>query len=159
MNKNISAGFQLVVDSWENDGDSPKTITLYGLSKEKVLFFLEFLKGFDSDDERFCNQGVEDELLIQYVDKVLLRHPSVAREIVEEYDLGHTVEDIPDEQNFSHYVSDSYYQIVVDLLGSPENSYYQDEHNFCRVFESAEVYFVPNEIINVTRNFGYEKAN
>ena len=153
MNKNISAGFQLVVDSWENDADSPKTITLYGLSREKVLFFLDFLKGLDSDDERYSNQGIEDELLIEYVNEVLLRHPSVAREIVEEYDLGHTVEDIPDEQDFSYYVSDSYYQIIVDLLGSPENSYYQDEHNFCRVFESAEVYFVPNEIVNVTKDF------
>jgi len=153
MNKNISAGFQLVVDSWENDGDSPKTITLYGLSKEKVLFFLDFLKGFDSDDERFCNQGVEDELLIEYVDKVLLRHPLVAREIVKEYGLGYTVEDIPDEQDFSDYVSDSYYRIVVDLLGSPENYHYQGEHNFCRVFEGAEVYFVPNEIANVTKDF------
>lgn len=156
MNNNIKAGYQLIIDSWENDWDSFKSITLSGLSKEEVHFYIDLLKNFDSascHDGGFGNESIDDNELVDYVNEVLLRHPLVSEEITKNYNLGKVEDDFDEDHEFSDYVRDSYYVLVTDLLDRPESEYYRSEHNFCRVFERVNVYLIPNEIINVTNEF------
>lgn len=156
MNYNIKAGYQLIIDSWENDWDSFKSMTLSGLSKEEVHFYIDLLKNFDSEschEGGFGNESIDDNVLVDYVNTVLLRHPLVSEEITKNYNLGKVEDDFDEDDEFSNYVRDSYYLLITDLLDSPESEYYRSEHNFCRVFERVNVYFIPDEIINVTAQF------
>ena len=156
MKHNIKAGYHLLIDSWENDLDSFKSVILSGLSKVAVEFYIDLLKNFVSascQEGAFGNEAVDDNKLVVYVNGVLSRHRSVADEISIKYNLGKIREDFDKDAAFSNYVHESYYRLITDLLGLPESEYYRLEHNFCRVFEGINVYFMPDEIINVTNQF------
>ena len=129
----IQAGYMLQVTSWENDGDNYNTITLTGLTKEKVKFYLELLQYFNgAKDQDFGNMYYSsDEEYQEAVDTIT--------EFVKSY-IGLVL--TPDE--FEHITQEPA-NYMSQLLGNGEN------YTFRR-FDSAKVYFIPMELLEVSDN-------
>lgn len=140
---NIQAGYQLHVSTWENDGDSSKQLILSGLTENDVKFYLAVLHHFKSTNAHkggFGNAGVADEDMISIFADALGQHPDVSSKVLELYSVTDA--------------SMLYEALTANLIGCPDNEYYSGEyHNFCRVFESFEVFFIEMPIVNVTEKF------
>jgi len=134
MGKNIPAGYQLHIHSWENDGDSPNTEILSGLSKGDVAFYIDLLestKKYGNTMER----EVDDEEIHGVIQEVVGRHPGISETAKEDFTFE------------SHeYLGDHIREVMFNLLGS-------SEHYDFRVFDGFEVYYYETPVKNVTKQF------
>lgn len=139
---NIPKGYQLHVTTWENDADHYKTQVLSGLTKEDVHFYVNLAKRFKSKysgDSGPClgNSGNTDEDLEQAIKNSLLEAPP--SDEVREH-----VKKVLEGEDYADFLADK-------ILGYTDG--YDDEHNFCRVFESFKVYYFPEDVLEVTEEF------
>lgn len=128
----IKKGYQLRVTSWENDADNYNTVSLDGLSKEDVEFYLNFIKVFrELDLENRCDEPITDEEAASFREKIS--------------DLYNG--NIPEK--FKEWLGSDGYAIVElssDVLsGSTDFT--------TRVYDSHEVYFFPEDVNEVTDQF------
>lgn len=92
--KVIKAGYMMEIESWENDYDVVKIISIDGLISDEVKFYLEILHLFALNG--FGNQSDVDEELLE----------KLINEIIEKYSL---------KRKFK-------LDNISDLLGYPENN-------------------------------------
>jgi hypothetical protein len=147
---NISAGYQLQVTSWENDGDNYNTEIISGLTAYDVKFLIDVAKLFRTqyqvkDSKVFGGGGCGNndwsiDEVVTAVDAVIAKHSYVSDGIKEQWTFDKTDE---------HY-ADSYTDMISELVGSSE---YCDESNYFRVMESYQVYYYPSDIIDITDKF------
>jgi len=154
MYENVPKGYQLQIHTWENDGDSWTTQTLSGLTKVDVLFYLHILKPFQKDGT-LGNSFVPVYDLVDIVNKTLQEflpnRPNMSQDILDRW--GDAIQ--LDDRNGSPYI---YELLCEELLGYPNDQYYNDEPNFCRVFDRFEVFYIPvfyipEVLLNVTEEF------
>lgn len=148
---NIKAGYQVVFTTWENDADHFKHNSIDGLSAATVRFYLELANLFRSTNNTQCkgfgnsgctetgdkyhNSSIED--VQEAIAKVVANHPDADPEVLSAYS----------DEDF-----DAVHESLIDeILGYTVE--YTDEEYFCRVFESADVFFYPEPVKNVTNEF------
>jgi hypothetical protein len=147
MNQTIPAGYMLIVHSWENDMDNPGSKLLTGLSREDVKFYLHFLKQFHSQyspysiGPGFGNENIEPgkgNLGMLALSTAYHTHPPSSPKLLTEvtFSLNNWAEN-PDESLVW----------VDDTIGT-----WLDGEAY-RVFESAEVYYVPQDLPNTLSEF------
>lgn len=125
----IKKGYQLQITSSENDGDNYNTITLDGLEKDDVEFYINFLKVVRyMEFENRYESDITDTEAEKFKD-----------ELLEIYDGN-----IPEK--FNECYSDNIYEISQKLLG-------YSECYTTRVYESHQVYYFPEDIADITNEF------
>ena len=136
--KNIPAGYQLHITSWECDGDHYNTKTVSGLTREDVPCYLEVLSLFKSVSQGgFSNdQDVDRGAVMAAVLAVVEKHPDISERT---------------RRIFTHfarpqYANDHLYERLSDLLG-------RSEHCDFRVFDSAKVYYYETPVMDVSKRF------
>lgn len=148
----IPNGYQLHVTSWENDGDFYETTIRSGIkSEEDVRFLLALVQAFTSVNERtpgLGNEYIDDDSLINLITSLLQEHPGITASLRSSFTAWQEGSPLLDGE-----IADRYYEIVCGLLGEPKEADYCDEGRFCRVFDSSEVYYLPDDIEDVTNQF------
>jgi len=148
----IPVGYQLHINSWENDADAYQTEILSGLTKEDVNFYLSIVSQFRSRNQHqgcYGNGEVTSSQLSAIFKKALKDHPSISEKVKQDFALVSKEED---EEDFDE---DHPYQLVQQLLGYPVNDAY--DATFCRVFASHQVFLIEKPIVDVTSEFKIAK--
>lgn len=145
----IQKGYNVIVESWENDGDSESTQIINCETLEEAAFLANLAKkftsrsrghvalepGVDIDSVKgYGNDSVNGETLKDIIKAVFDRYGSEKLYSKYEYAMDDFRGD--DFDNIA-------LELTRDLLGCPSNDVYLFEFdNFCRVCESVEVYHV-----------------
>src|SRR5581483_7486471 len=133
--KDIPAGYQLHIHSWENDGDAPSTEILSGLSKADTKFYIDLCNALAKwGNEVGSGASAEDGLYGEIADAIIATvkaHPDISPDLKKQYDLS----DIDREDEYA--LPDACQEIMFELLGAPTTF---DDY-VCRVFDGFEVYF------------------
>jgi hypothetical protein len=140
---NHPAGYALTIHSWENDADNCKDVTLYGLKKGDVFFYLHLLKHFksSSDGEQYYGNGeVTAETEIRLIEETYAQYPPESEQLKKEI-----------QEILTDYRHDP--QLVDDLLGGP---WWVDCYSWTRVFDSYTVHYIPSDCEDVTTQFSLE---
>lgn len=133
---NIEAGYQLHITSWTNDGDSYNTTIHSGLIKEDVQFLLEVVRPFKSchrggsfGNNDSCTEAIDDHIL-----ECFRNHKNLSSSKYAEW----TEEGLEESGGLS--------DLAYDLVG-------RDEYCGWRVFESFKVFYFPNDLMEVSKEF------
>jgi hypothetical protein len=136
----IPAGYQIQIESWENDGDNYNTKVISGLNEDECYFYVEVCKYFKQrgNDFLFVPNILKDLQVI--FDKYKFGFDEdMAREwhsvLVDDYDLS---------------------ELTNDILGYPSECYYSmgdDKKEFFRTVESVRVYHFPYQILDLSEEF------
>lgn len=160
MTAPIPAGYQLHISSWENDADDYRTEVLSGLTREDVAFLVSIIKQFSSRNKKpkgIGNTSIGDVPLIKLVLKALDNHPNISPDLRSCWtlDLPCAVEDLDEFDGDEELAeaSEQAYEKLCELIGSPVSEFYQDELNFCRVYEDHKVFLITAPVENVTHEF------
>lgn len=138
----IPVGFQLHITTWENDADHYNTEIISGLTENDVRFLIDVASAFKSQNNHDApglgNGTVAGDQLQELIREKLFSHPNISDKLKREWS------EVKDDEDYA-------YSILVDsLLGSPQEDY---DMNFCRVFDSAQVFYFPEEVLDVTEDF------
>ena len=125
----IPPGYMLTVTTWENDADNYKSITLYGLKKGDVKFYLSFLEAFRS----MGNEDISREAESSALTLAFKENPPESLDLLMDVQGMLKCEDCSD--------------FVYDLIGI------WNEGEMYRVFERAKVHYVPDICLDVTKGF------
>jgi len=136
----IPAGYQLHITSWTNDADNYNTTIHDGLSEEDVKFLLDVVKPFKSKHNggQFGNNPSCTNQINEHILECLKKYPTTQ---FQEYLKGFEQDSDPDEEDI-----DGLSDLAYDLVG-------RDEYCGWRVFERAKVFFYPEEVKEVTKDF------
>lgn len=141
----ISPGYQLHIDSWENDADNGKTQIFSGLTKEDVQFYIYFLN-------HFISSSCTNTSIVLYGNTFIEEYPDAEKiAITNAYEkcrpttpqLLKQVEDSIEYWKTSDYSCDWVDQTIG--IWSQGERY--------RVFDYCKVYLVSTSIPNVTEEF------
>ena len=138
--ENRPAGYSLTIESWENDADNCKDVTIDGLKKGDVLFYLHLLKHFrsSSNGEQYYGNGeVSPETETRLIEETYAQYPPESDELNQEV-----------QEILTDYRDDP--QFVNELLGGP---WWVDCYPWTRVFDSYTVHYIPLECEDVTEQF------
>jgi hypothetical protein len=152
---NIPAGYQLHVTTWENDADDYNTKITNGLGMGSILFLVALAKKFKSKhnhkEKGLGNDSTTRDQLVDAIKSALaVSAPSTEMMSVIERLIAPAVED--DEDDVSGYYIHEW--LCETLLGYAANEIYRYEYsNFCRVYQSHQVFYFPLECMNVSEQF------
>ena len=124
----IKAGYQLVINSWSNDGDNYKDITINGLMEQDVYRIIELCKLFTSDKFGNMYEGTDEEVAEASAAMVVVLNTWKCSE----NEIEHATVEAAD--------------YMTQYLGC-------DEYYTFRVFESFKVHYFPTDIEDVTGQF------
>lgn len=147
-------GYQLHVTTWENDGDFYQTEILSGLTEADVRFYLDLANRFKSRNQSgksgMGNGEVTAKQLLELAQDLITKHPGISRSIKLDWiDAIDKVENHDEELDLD--CAEMIYTLVTNIIGYPAESI--DVMNFCRVFDSFEVYYFPEDVMSVTEKF------
>lgn len=145
----IKKGYNVVVESWENDWDAHSTQVINCETIDEAIFLANLARKFTSEPrgkveykpgvdidvvEGYGNDGIDGETLKDLIKAVFEKYGK--EEFRESY-----------EMTFDDYRGDDYDSMAVDLirdlLGTPASEVYLFEYtNFCRVCETVEIYYI-----------------
>jgi len=133
---NITKGYRICIHSYEGDANYKNTQILNGLTENEVKFYIYVASKFKSENgTKNSGFGNSDE---EHKDEII----NLIKEAIEKY--GVNPWNIEDDNDF-RYVTD---YIDNYILGYPEN------HNlYYRAFDGYTVYYIPEEIEDVTEKF------
>ena len=126
------AGYQIRVETWENDGDDYETNIISGLTYDDVKFYKELVMCFTSCNNPRTGGGMGNEdqskqTLSELLNEVLEDHPKISdalREVIEK-----SMDDI--------------YGFFYKFLNWPV----QYEYGFCRVVEDFKVFHLDEPLL------------
>lgn len=142
--KTIPAGYRFTFDSWENDGDSPRKVTLQGLSEEHAQFVAELAKLIQARKTGLENIYDPDEKAKKKAYKVLWP-------VFEKYS---SLFDADDMDLFKEDIGQMVDYINENMLGYPS-----EDGVWLRVLETFEAEYFPGDVVseNVTARFMKKK--
>lgn len=136
MYQDIVPGYRVQVTTWENDGDNYNTEAMDGLDENEVRFVLHVCKLFGSSfPNSLGNEDLHGEAFVLALQVHLTNFD------------GTIPSDWVPAGDEEEYLEDFY----CDLLGNLGIN--GTEYGYWRVFEDAQVYLVPQPILNVTKKF------
>jgi hypothetical protein len=143
---NIPKGYQLRINTWENDLDSCDTNTISCLTAEDVKFYLHIARHFTSCNNKkpgLGNTNIKLDKLAKIINDALLAHPDISLEHNELWKQeGEGEDDI-----------ECLFDILCDTLLGHQQYDGGYKPYFCRVFDSYEVYFFETEVEDVSSHF------
>jgi len=149
----IPRGYQLQITSWENDGDYYNTQIVNGLTASQAAFYVEFAELFgDSGIEtgNCCdNEEVEWAKLYKAVLEICERYPNAFASFVYDNwinDLDKACRDAladPGDEEAEDEARTIIHEIAHELLDSSEFYVF-------RVFESAKIFYFPEDVNEVS---------
>ncbi len=140
----IPAGYQLRVTTWENDGDHYSTEITSGLTKEDTRFLISIAEQF-SKKGKYGNDFIKDTDLIEVISNALESSSGIT--LLMRADWQEALQNSIDEGDGAYYL----HEILSDtLLSCPQEDY---GSGFCRNVETIEVYYIPEDITEVTKEF------
>lgn len=152
---NIPCGYQLHVTTWENDGDCYATKTISGLSKDEVAFYIALAKKFCSKHDQTGGLGNDEttlQQLIDVVEEVLTEFPNLHPKFASVW--RNAIQKDKDRLEDARHTSVVHELLAETILHYAVSEYYRyDCCNFCRAYDSHEVYYFPNEVAEVTQQF------
>lgn len=152
MNKEIPAGYQLHVTTWENDADDYKTEILSGLSEIDVRFYLSLARAFESSNGHnkvgLGNDSLDVEKFKGILQKSLKEFPLISEDIRNRWTAALEKEE-EEEDEPGYFFCELLADTILSCPGDMANAY----ENFVRVFDRYEVYYLNTPIENVTKQF------
>lgn len=159
--------YQVHITTWENDADDYSTQIITCSKEEDVRFFLDLASHFTSCHscipagigKGLGNEGIGDQDLLNVISNTLKRHPDVSSEIMTAWTFEQTISEEEDEEGYEaeleQLACNAYDLLTTVVLHRPFSEYYAyDENNFCRVFERAKVFSLPELPVEVSSKFG-----
>lgn len=146
--KDIKPGYMIKITTWENDGDNYNTVSKEGLTADEARFYWEVAHLFTSKNYRQeeavtygnADVGTVREEVNDSIGLIAQRFREKGLGIPKDWDI----EAYEDKEWLEKYGDDFYSDSLYDIVGIwCEGEYY-------RVFESAEVFLIPEAIKNVT---------
>lgn len=137
--RDIRPGYLLKINTWENDWDNHNSVDIDGLSENDVRFFIHVAKAFES--HAVDSLGNEDLHGDEFNKRLYTHIEKFDGTIPSNWDLETAIANDPDDAEYFYY----------DNLGSI--GIISNEHGFWRVFESAQVFHIPETIKDVTAKF------
>jgi hypothetical protein len=134
----IPEGYQLHIQSYENDGNCRQTRILSGLTREDVKFLLEILEPFDE-----VENPVNMLEIVTYFQKVINKHPDISQVFLDNWCTA----------QFDDDLKDYYHECICDLLGNPKDQFYRDMEHYIRHYDGFKVYYLPYSVQDVTSEF------
>ena len=119
-------GYNLVISSWENDGDHRDTKVFVTQDKNEVKFILDFLPMFYSNEEGFGNTDAEISGTLG----------NRFKEVLSKYNMSGDYYDYEDEDGLDSVL----FELLYRTIGS---SSYSDYH---RVFDNVIVYYLEEDL-------------
>lgn len=133
--KYIPGGYNLKIETYENDWDGNQTVDVYGLSAASVICYLDILELFRSGPETYGNLDISPETQSGLITQIEI--------IIAE--CKHRFLNLPE---IFESPEDAYYFVVDEMIGR-----WGYGGNY-RVFEKVTVYNIPEKSIeDVTANF------
>jgi hypothetical protein len=145
---NIPKGYEIQFYTWENDGDHYKTQIMYGLTREDVYFFVDLASKFMST---YGNDSIDPTVLTNIFKELLEKHSNVSDIVRDLFDPEEMIADEDIDEESDIVVQWQYESLVENVLGWTDD--YLDEPYFCRVIESMKIYYHPDEVVDVTKEF------
>jgi len=135
-------GYQIQLETWENDGDNYSTQTISGLTKPDVIFYIAVAMMFTSKNNRKNGGGMGNSEnhpshLLQVIQEKVEEHPEISAETKEIW--------LEADEETIHEL------LVEHILG--ETIDYEDYDCFCRVFESFKVIEIREPVFDITDQF------
>jgi hypothetical protein len=179
MNKNVKSGYLLKIITWENDADNYNTKEIEGLSEHEVRFYTKIAQLFNSchdtadSDTRFGNADkyrynapkfpingpYPDRSAEKYRREDDMMLPVRIKEIVDAHkkEFG-SVPDFFDYEGYSAKYDNVKFETDADFRELFNDALYDiigswADGEYWRVFESFEVFWIPEQIKNVTSEF------
>lgn len=159
--KDIPAGYQIHVTSWENDADSYATKIVSGLTEADVAFLVGVLGICHSRNGRSkmgigngALEGDKAELLIDHVTELLTLRANDKSPTLDAWREA-LADEIRDGEEADEFIPGShFYELLVEFLGYPYEELYRCEYtNFCRVAQTIEVFHLKEAAKNVSKQF------
>lgn len=143
MSENITVvpHYELIVKSWENDGDNYNSKSIYSTDLNQIKFYYELVKMFKSKnwDGLFGNGSIS-----YYEECFCEKAKDLALQYNVSFDLGEYPKDSHEE-----VMIDMFNEIIYDLIGV------WNEGEMYRVFDSAKLYYhevMPKNLIDQNGN-------
>lgn len=137
------AGYRLEIRTWENDSDHHSVQVLDGLTRTDVRFYLELVSKFTMTSG-WANQSANPAELVPWLD-YLLNFWEVSHRVTDLFwSDSHFVQAMPQDEKCHWYVD----ILCANVLGYTTE--YVDEVDFCRVYDSHKLYFVPMNIPEIS---------
>lgn len=136
---NINPGYALTIHSWENDADNPREQILYGLKKDDVKFYIALLKQFvsGSNGNEGCYGNTDVCDLLDATIPIVRAYNECAPESAF---LKTEVIECLNNSNWAH-------DFLLEVIDS------WCEGDYWRVFERAEIHYIPQECEDCTSEF------
>ena len=136
---NIPKGYQIRITSSEGDGDYKKVEIISGLTEADVWFYIDLAEQFKISD----GYPTEDDYINNVVSTVLNRHPLISNAEKEYWSEDTKCQSYRDriQESFLGYIEEE------SLWGS----------NYLRCVEGYEVFYYPEQVEEVTKNFDSRK--
>lgn len=134
----IPAGFQVHVDSYENDGDNNQLCIVSGLSEADMRFYVDLAELFQG---RYGNGFTKESVFLDIVANVVENHPGISDETREKF--------TPNAEYDDHENSCNIVDKVNELLGQPSDNYYDSRSVFVRVAQNIKVFYLQNPMYEV----------
>ena len=128
----IKAGYQITINSWENDGDNYKDITVGGLTKDRVKYIIAMCGLFTSNKYGNLYDARHDSQEVFLARLDMLAVASAYTDVLE-----------PDE---IEYIGEEPSDYISTFIGNGI------DYTF-RVFDSYKVHLMPVDIADVTNEF------
>lgn len=157
MKKNIPAGYQVTITSWENDADYYKDEIFQGLSEADAKFLTELCPLFGSyhsyhnPNYRFGGDWNRKDLeerwsrMVEVINEVLAANLDISDGMKKKWTVDQT----------KQYWKGDYEESISELVGNCGEGY---SGNYRRVFESLVVHYFPTEVEDVTSKFSKKLA-
>lgn len=148
----IKKGYQIHIETWENDADAINTNIVSGLSKNDVKYFVDLAKYFYKGSSN-SNKNITPKELFNILNLCKEKHPNVNDNIKENFFIKENPLELA-EKEFNELMEDYYYESLCQwLLLYPYNIDCLDGNMFCRAVNDVKVFYVPEDIEEVTDSF------
>jgi len=134
----IPAGFQVHVDSYENDGDNNQLCIVSGLSEADMRFYVDLAELFQG---KHGNGFTKESVFLDIVANVVENHPGISDETREKF--------TPNAEYDDHENSCNIVDEVQELTGTPDDGYYDSSSVFVRRASSIKVFYLSRSMMEV----------
>jgi hypothetical protein len=134
----IPSGYQVHVESYENDGDNNQLHVKSGLSEVDMKFYVDLAELFQG---KHGNGFTKRDVFLGLIANVVENHPGISDETREKF----TPNTEYDDDESSCNIRDE----VEELTGQPGDGYYDSGSIFVRRATSIKVYYLPTSMFEV----------
>jgi len=134
----IPSGYQVHVDSYENDGDNNQLCIVSGLSEADMKFYVDLAELFHG---KHGNDFTKKDVFLGLIANVVENHPGISDGTREKFSPN---AEYDDDENSCNIVDE-----LQELTGHPDDSYYDRDSVFVRRARYTKVFYLPQAMYEV----------